>query len=749
MIGAYDIGIPTFKNTLPDYFDFHCFTDQKRLTSDLWNMHYIQELPVSGDVSKSAYHYKWKAHELFDVADYDIVIWMDASAYDVKLENIKAEVEKFKSMDTAIHIEEHPSRSKSLKQECEINCRLNKDNVSIMQAQVERYYKEGYKESLGILVPETGFSIRKFKDSRCIAIGDKIIDEMTGTDRTKRDQLVWNYAVWKTGTRDAISMFSFQHKMENLVKFRDHAHREKHIEKVLLIGPWLGDDHIESYWIEYVKQYLSNTPVDRVIVGCKKGRESLYNDLSPDRVVGVDPKGTAYKHLVDGNAPTFDIKVSGEKEVIRLSPTTDIINSIYRPTITILWCTVRPKMMVSTYNYWLSTASSTDNINLVVGVDTEADCDELIQLGIDRKNIVIVPKNPTGKRGVTWPSYCLSSNLVCAHRDDIVIFASDDFFPSFSWDVDIIKHLSDFDGCLIVNDKLSGDHKIVTIPIMTYGCLVDNNKVIYNPAYGHAFSDQELHDTLTSMKRLKDISKTYPNVVFDHRHWVANGRGKDEHDEYQVSKHMDERAIYTRRSKLPLAGKQRVNMFEKKLSILICSLEKRSAMLNKLLEELTPQVMKYNNAVEICIDVDNGERAIGAKRNALLDAAKGEYIAFVDDDDMVSKSYVDLIMLALQKNPDCCSLNGMITLDRNKPRVFKHSLKYKFWYEDTVNGEVVYYRCPNHLNAVHIDIARSARFNDSMSFQEDKDYSDRMLPMLTTEAVIDETLYYYNAVSSK
>jgi hypothetical protein len=60
---------------------------------------------------------------------------------------------------------------------------------------------------------------------------------------------------------------------------------------------------------------------------------------------------------------------------------------------------------------------------------------------------------------------------------------------------------------------------------------------------------------------------------------------------------------------------------DKKLSILICSLSSRADKLQRLMTDLQPQV---NDSVEVLIKTDNGEIAIGAKRNLLLEEATGD-----------------------------------------------------------------------------------------------------------------------------
>jgi len=56
--------------------------------------------------------------------------------------------------------------------------------------------------------------------------------------------------------------------------------------------------------------------------------------------------------------------------------------------------------------------------------------------------------------------------------------------------------------------------------------------------------------------------------------------------------------------------------------------------------------------VEHLVLCDNRARSIGAKRQALVDIARAEYIAFVDDDDDVSEDYVARLLEATKTGAD-------------------------------------------------------------------------------------------------
>ena len=56
--------------------------------------------------------------------------------------------------------------------------------------------------------------------------------------------------------------------------------------------------------------------------------------------------------------------------------------------------------------------------------------------------------------------------------------------------------------------------------------------------------------------------------------------------------------------------------------------------------------------VEHLVLFDNRARSIGAKRQALVDIARGQYLAFVDDDDDVSEDYVSSLLKAAETGAD-------------------------------------------------------------------------------------------------
>lgn len=173
------------------------------------------------------------------------------------------------------------------------------------------------------------------------------------------------------------------------------------------------------------------------------------------------------------------------------------------------------------------------------------------------------------------------------------------------------------------------------------------------------------------------------------------------------------------------------------LSILICSLRSREKSLNSLLENLEKQ---KTSEIEIITDIDNGEITVGAKRQRLLERASGLFVAFIDDDDLVSSQYCSEIRKSILGHPrglpDCCGMQGLWHIGKET--------KYIFWglqYDWERIGKR-YYIGTNHITPVRREIALQAGFPD-ISSGEDQEYGRRVRKIAKVESKIDTPLYFY------
>jgi glycosyltransferase involved in cell wall biosynthesis len=161
------------------------------------------------------------------------------------------------------------------------------------------------------------------------------------------------------------------------------------------------------------------------------------------------------------------------------------------------------------------------------------------------------------------------------------------------------------------------------------------------------------------------------------------------------------------------------------------------------LQVLLPQV--NTDEVEVLFNSDRGY-SIGEKRNKMVAQAQGKYIAFIDDDDLVSNEYVCLIMDGINKDVDCCGLTGLYKPDNAKEQLFIHSIRYNDFFE----RDNILYRCPNHLNTVKREHALKCPF-PHWERSEDSHYAFmlRDTGLLKTEHVIEKIIYTYEYVSDK
>jgi len=187
-----------------------------------------------------------------------------------------------------------------------------------------------------------------------------------------------------------------------------------------------------------------------------------------------------------------------------------------------------------------------------------------------------------------------------------------------------------------------------------------------------------------------------------------------------------------------------------KLSILICTLPERSAMLNDLIDNIAFQINTAGASkdVEVLTDPDT-VLTVGEKRNNLLKQAKGDYLCFIDDDDEIAANYLVTILQALESNPDCCSLRGEITFDGKNPEIFEHSLMYDKW-RTVEAAEIKYERYPTPLNTIKSSIAKQFEF-PNVDFGEDHKWAEALhkSKLLKREAYIPSVLYFYKFITIK
>jgi glycosyltransferase involved in cell wall biosynthesis len=183
------------------------------------------------------------------------------------------------------------------------------------------------------------------------------------------------------------------------------------------------------------------------------------------------------------------------------------------------------------------------------------------------------------------------------------------------------------------------------------------------------------------------------------------------------------------------------------LTVLIPTLVEREVLFDRLISSLGSQCERHN--VQIVQFKDDRELSIGAKRNILVNNLTTEYGVFIDDDDVVSETYIEDVMEALESRPDCVTFKGYMMPDKAPQEEFFFRLGSEY-YQEKIKGRNVYYRPPGHLCPMRSSIMKAFTYPD-INHGEDSTVCLEMHKsgIIQSEVFINKHLYYYIYRSKK
>jgi glycosyltransferase involved in cell wall biosynthesis len=183
-----------------------------------------------------------------------------------------------------------------------------------------------------------------------------------------------------------------------------------------------------------------------------------------------------------------------------------------------------------------------------------------------------------------------------------------------------------------------------------------------------------------------------------------------------------------------------------KLSILIPGVptrfDKGVALFSKI------QQMAENSGrkkeVEVIWFVDNWSRTLGDKRQRMLEACKGEYVVFCDDDDELTCNFLDEIFLPLSRSPDVVTFWEDCTWNETKG-IIKYGLNHPYELMK-IGGDTL--RPAIHINVWKRELALKVKFKD-VNWGEDKAWGEEICPLAKREIHIPKVLRIYNHQDSQ
>lgn len=180
------------------------------------------------------------------------------------------------------------------------------------------------------------------------------------------------------------------------------------------------------------------------------------------------------------------------------------------------------------------------------------------------------------------------------------------------------------------------------------------------------------------------------------------------------------------------------------LEVMILTQRSRSTFLNQLFQVLRPQLNASDGRAVASVRQFDHTMSLGENREAMRRAAVGEYICFVDDDDLVARNYVSEILKAATWRPDQITFEVQVLLgdDLATAVTIYQSLAYSGWRTDTSTFN--HYRDISHLCPMRRELALKVPMSGGIG--EDYQWAKAMrdLDVVNTEQNIPAPpLYYY------
>lgn len=165
------------------------------------------------------------------------------------------------------------------------------------------------------------------------------------------------------------------------------------------------------------------------------------------------------------------------------------------------------------------------------------------------------------------------------------------------------------------------------------------------------------------------------------------------------------------------------------------------------MDRLLPQAEAANGRVEVLALYNYGEFRVPVLRQRLMEEARGRYLAFVDDDDMVSTAYVEAILAMAEHTPESMGFQVMLEA-KHQLSVCSFMKHREAGFSGTDGGlkDGIWYEPWGIMTPTLATIMHTCRFDSYLGrVGEDGHFKQQIVPKLgMIEGYLDAPLYFYN-----
>lgn len=311
-----------------------------------------------------------------------------------------------------------------------------------------------------------------------------------------------------------------------------------------------------------------------------------------------------------------------------------------RPVFSLCHATARPAQWRACYDDWWASCDNPQAVEYIMTVDERWGFDPKVPPAVNNRTRVLWW---TGKRGSTpaWNAAAAES------RGQILIMVADDLRPPPHWDTELLNAIPDLDSEFVIevsSAKLPDEARLMVAYLLSRKRYERLGYVI-NPEYISIYADNEFGDHA----RMDDVVVDARHLHFRHYH-PYYGDGLFPQDAVYAAGNTSEAvvqglALYVRRKAagFPTAP---LNSTEGKaapvtptVSVITPTIPERSA----LLAEARASVLRQTYpAAEHLVQVDTGHVGQGFIRNDMARRACGDWLVFLDDDDLLDAQFIEL-----------------------------------------------------------------------------------------------------------